>query len=195
MLPVVTTFLCTRWTGSGLWPWACFGFLKGAVPQKKWHKSIKWHRFSWKQRNTNGTKETPFTVVIFYCKDCCYMWTNTCTHWFHEVFKKTTYKSKSNHLDNCCYYEAVKCAIILYFRCKIVFIHFVLFLVFTLSDQTLSRYSDDESNGLHFLFFWKISDGCFYIRISSITDVKLKFVFTKMVMTISSAKYIRAFLR
>ena len=92
-------------------------------------------------------------------------------------------------------WEAVKCAIILFFRCKIVFIHFVLFLVFTLSDQTLSRYSDDESNGLHFLIFWKISDGCFCIRISSITDVKLKFVFTKTVMIISSAKYIRPFLR
>ena len=74
-------------------------------------------------------------------------------------------------------WEAVKCAIILFFRCKIVFIHFVLFLVFTLSDQTLSRYSDGESNGLHFLIFWKISGVCFYIRISSITDVKLKFVF------------------
>ena len=106
-------------------------------------------------------------------------------------FKKT-YKSKSYHLDSCCYWKIRHHT---FFRCKIVFIHFALFLIFTLWDQTLSRYSDNESNYIHFLIFWKISDGCFYIRISSISDVKLKFVFSRTAMTISSAKYIRAFLR
>ena len=110
---------------------------------------------------------------------------------FMRHFKKT-YKSKSYHLDNCCYWKIRHHT---FFRCKIVFIHFALFLIFTLWDQTLSRYSDNESNDKHFLIFWKISDGCFYIRISSISDVKLKFVFSRTAMTISSAKYIRAFLR
>ena len=30
------------------------------------------------------------------------------SHWFHETFKKTTYKSKSNHLGNCCYYKKLE---------------------------------------------------------------------------------------
>ena len=69
------------------------------------------------------------------------------------------------------------------------FIYFVLFLVFLLKDVPAKV---SESNGLHFSIFGKT--GCCY-KNSSISNVNLKFVFSRPAMTSFSAKIIRGIIR